>query len=165
MTKVHVSPRQCRMLILVLCAVALTACGLAKPMPPFDTFAHRISDGTVSLYWNCSRPAPGAVRVEGWANNPDYPQPINDLEFILYGVNAQESTVSQAKASAQAYLIQTNEPTTFTIDLKTMGAEVRYDLVYQYWGAGDSGMGFRGGGGVGQRQQNMARDVCAGLAP
>jgi hypothetical protein len=77
----------------------------------------------------------------------------------------QEGTVSQAKASAQAYLIQTNEPTTFAIDLKTMGAEVRNDLVYQYWGGGDSGMGFRGGGGGTQRQQNMARDVCAGLAP
>ncbi len=110
MTKVHVSPRRCRTLMLVLCVVALTACGLAKPMPPFDSFAHRISDGTVSLYWNCSRPAPGAVRVEGWANNPDYPQPIKDLEFILYGVNAQDRTVSQAKGSAQAYLIQTNEP-------------------------------------------------------
>jgi hypothetical protein len=153
------------MLMLVLGIVGLTACGLAKPMPPFDSFAHRISDGTVSLYWNCSRPAPDGVRVEGWANNPDYPQPINDLEFILYGVNAQEGTVSQAKASAKAYLIQTNEPTTFTIDLKTVGAEVRYDLVYQYWGAGDSGMGFRGGGRVGQRQQNMAKDVCAGLTP
>jgi hypothetical protein len=152
-------------LALTLCVIALTACGLAKPMPPFDSFAHRISDGTVSLYWDCSRPAPGAVRVDGWANNPAYPQPINDLEFILYGVNAQESNVSQAKASAQAYLIQTNEPTTFVINLKTVGAEVRYDLVYQYWGGGDSGMGFRGGGGVSQRQQNMARDICAGLAP
>jgi hypothetical protein len=165
MMEMHISPRQCRTLMLVLCVVALTACGLAKPMPPFDSFAHRISDGTLFLYWNCSRPAPGAVRVEGWANNPDSPQPIKDLEFILYGVNAQESTVSQAKASAQAYLIQTNEPTTFAIDLKTVGAEVRYDLVYEYWGAGDSGMGFRGGGGGSPRQQNMARDVCAGLTP
>ena len=132
-------------------------------MPPFDSFAHRISDGTVSLYWNCSRPAPGAVRVDGWANNPAYPQPIKDLELILYGVNAQDRTVSQAKGSAQAYLIQTNEPSSFVVDLKTVGAEVRYDLVYQYWGGGDSGMGFSGSGS--QRQQNMARDVCAGLAP
>lgn len=164
MTEMQMAPRQCRMPTLVFCVVALTACGLAKPMPPFDSFAHRISDGTLFLYWNCSRPAPGAVRVEGWANNPDSPQPIKDLEFILYGVNAQERTVSQTKVSAQAYLIQTNDPTTFTIDLKTVGAEVRYDLVYEYWGAGGSGMGRGGGGGL-QRQQNMARDVCAGLAP
>ena len=163
MTEMHISPRRCRTLMLVLCVVALTACGLAKPMPPFDSFAHRISDGTVSLYWNCSRPAPGAVRVDGWANNPAYPQPIKDLELILYGVNAQDGTVSQAKGSAQAYLIQTNEPSSFVVDLKTVGAEVRYDLVYQYWGGGDSGMGFSGSGS--QRQQNMARDVCAGLAP
>ena len=57
------------------------------------------------------------------------------------------------------------EPAPFGVDLKTVGAEVRYDLVYQYWGGGDSGMGRRDGGGGGPRQQNMARDVCVGLAP
>ncbi len=68
-----------------------------------DSFAHRISDGTAALYWNCSRPGGGLVRVEGWANNPYYPGPIKDLELILYGVNAENGTVSQPKASAQAY--------------------------------------------------------------
>jgi predicted small lipoprotein YifL len=42
--------RQLHALALVLCLGALTACGMAKPMPPFDSFAHRISDGTVALY-------------------------------------------------------------------------------------------------------------------
>lgn len=166
MTKAHVSPRQCQTLILMLCVVALTACGLAKPMPPFDSFAHRSADGTVALYWNCSRPGAGVVRVDGWANNPYYPNPIQDLEVILYGVNAQGSTVSQAKGSAQNYQIQTNEPSPFSVDLKTVGGEVRYDMVYQYWGGGDDGMGRRGGGGFGgERQQNMARNVCVGLGP
>jgi len=164
MTERPIVPKRCRVLLFALCVAALAGCGLAKPMPPLDSFSHRISDGTAALYWNCSRPSTGLVRVEGWANNPDYPQPITDLEFILYGVNAQGGTVSQVKASAQAYQIQTNEPASFSIDLKTVGGEIRYDLVYQYWGGGDSGMGFRDGGG-GQRQQNLARDVCAGLTP
>lgn len=151
---------------LVLFALVLAACGMARPMPPFDSFAHRISDGTVALYWNCSRPAAGVVRVDGWANNPYSPGPITGLEFILYGVNAQGGTVSQIKASAQAYMIQTNEPSQFTIDLKTVGGEARFDLVYEYYGSADGGGGrFGMGGGDNRRQQNMARDVCAGLAP
>ena len=92
MTEMHISPRRCHTFVLVLYAIALTACGLVKPMPPPESFSHRISDGTAALYWNCSRPGTGLVRVEGWANNPYYPGPIKDLEFILYGVNAQDGT-------------------------------------------------------------------------
>jgi hypothetical protein len=155
--------RRLRVLALTVCVVALTACGIAKPMPPFDSFDHRITDGTVALYWNCSRAAAGVVRVDGWANNPYSPGPIKDLEFILYGVNAQGGTVSQVKGSAQSYMIQTNEPSQFTIDLKTVGGEARYDLVYEYYGSADGGGGRFGMGGGNQRQQNMARDVCKGM--
>ena len=158
--------RPLHVLVFVLCLGALTACGMVKPMPPLDSFGHRITDGTLALYFNCSQPTAGAVRVDGWANNPYLPGPIKGLGFILYGVNAQNRSVSQAKADAQSYLIQTNEPSQFTIDLKTVGGEVRYDLVYEYYGSADGGggrLGMMGGGG--ERQQNMARDVCAGLAP
>lgn len=164
--KMNFSVRRLHTLLLVLCAGTVTACGLAKPMPPLESFSHRIADGTVALYWNCSRPAAGAVRVDGWANNPYGPGPITDLGLTLYGVNAQGSSVSQAKANVQLYQIQTNEPSAFTIDFRTVGGEVRYDLVYEYSGGGDGG-GRRGmlGAGAAERKQNMARDVCAGLRP
>ena len=117
---------------LAILVVALAACGTAKPMPDFNTFQHRVTDGTVALYWNCSRPASGVVRVEGAANNPYTPAPLQDLEFRLYGVTAQGSNVSRARASAQDFLIEMNAPSTFTIDLKTQGGEDRYDLFYSY---------------------------------
>jgi hypothetical protein len=148
----------------VFCAVVLAACGLAKPLPPFEEYAHQLSDGTVALYWNCSRPSAGMVRMGGWANSPFLASPLKDLDFILYGVNAQDGSVSWAKANAQSYLIQTNQPAAFTIDLQTVGGEVRYDLVYEYWGGQGGGRSGEGGGG-GARAQNMARDVCTGLAP
>ena len=81
-------------------------------------------------------------------------------------MNAQGGTIEQAKGSAQAFQIQTNEPAPFTIEYRTVGGEVRYDLVYQYYASG--GGGGRGGlraGGIGERQQNLARDVCSGMAP
>jgi hypothetical protein len=82
-------------------------------------------------------------------------------------VNAQGGTVSRVKGSASDYQIQTNEPPAFLVELRTAGGEVRYDLVYQYWGGGDGGGGRLGGmgGGRSERQQDMARDVCRGLAP
>ncbi len=157
----HISTRRPHAFIVTLFAVPLAACGLAKPLPDFDSFAHRVSDSTVALYWNCSRPEPGVVQVAGWANNPYYPQPITDLGFILYGVSAQGGDISTAHASAQAYEFFTNDPTPFTINLYTVGGEVRYDLVYHYLFQG----GPRNGVGIGLQQQNMARNVCAGLGP
>jgi hypothetical protein len=146
--------------MLCLVAVALAACGLAKPLPNFDSFAHRVTDGTVALYWDCSRPEPGLLRVMGWANNPYYPQPITDLGFNLYGVSAQNSDISSVQASTQAYQIFTNEPSAFTLNLFTVEGEVRFDLVYHYqFGDGRFGMS------AGDDQRNLARNACAGLAP
>ena len=141
--------------MLALLTIALAACGTAKAMPNFNTFQHRVTDGTVALFWNCSRPEPGVVRVEGVANNPYYPTPIEGLEFLLYGVTAQGASISPARASAQAYWIETNAPPAFTIDLKNQGSEVRYDLVYSYRFSGRT----RG------QEQNMAQNICAGLEP
>jgi hypothetical protein len=70
----HISTRRLQTLMLPPGSL-LAACGLATPMP-LDSYAHTVTDGTVALYWNCSRPQPALVRVEGWANNPYYPQPI-----------------------------------------------------------------------------------------
>ncbi len=154
------SARRFHAMTLAILVVALAACGTAQPMPDFNSFQHRVTDGTVALYWNCSRPGSGVVRVAGVANNPYYPAPIQDLEFRLYGVTAQGNNVSRARASAQDYMIEMNSPSTFTIDLKTQGGENRYDLVYSYMMAA---RGLRGA--MGGEQQNMARDVCAGLGP
>jgi len=152
---------------LAVLALALAACagGASSMNLNFDSYAHKVTDGTVALYWNCSRPAPGLVRVEGVANNPYSPVGLEDLEFRLYGVNAGGRTVSRARASTKAYVIEPNAPSPFSIDLRTRGGEARFDLVYSYMLAGGIGGGPGFGAGGGGEQQNMARNVCAGLAP
>ncbi len=101
----HISTRRLHAVTLPIFAVALGACGLGEPLPPFDKYAHYVSDSNVALYWNCSRPEPGVVQVAGWANNPYYPQPIKDLGFTLYGEDARGGDISSAQASAKSYLI------------------------------------------------------------
>jgi len=143
-------------------AVALAGCGTARPMPDVNSFAHRVTDNVVVLYWDCSRPAPGVVQVAGVANNPYYMTPVQNLGFRLYGVNTQGSDVSLAQGNAQAFLIYMNSPSPFTLDLKTQGTEVRYDLIYIYR------LGQPPGGAralvAGGERQNYARNVCAELA-
>jgi hypothetical protein len=81
-------------------------------------------------------------------------------------VNAQGGTISSAQGSAQKYEIFTNDPAAFAINLHPAGGEVRYDLTYQYYFSGGNGGRFGGGrSGGGEQQENMARNVCAGLAP
>jgi len=97
--------------------------------------------------------------VSGVANNPYSPVALQDLEFRLYGVNAQGSNVSRARGSAKAYMIYTNDPATFTLDLKTVGGEVRYDMVYSYMLPMEGRIAILTGG----ERQNFARNICAGL--
>ncbi len=146
---------------LAILAVALAACGTAAPMPDFNSFAHTVTDTVVVLYWNCSRPAPGVVRVAGVANNPYSPVALQDLEFRIYGVNAQGTNMSRARGSAQAYMIYTNEPSPFTIDLKAVPGEVRYDMVYSYMLPEVGRIAIVTGG----ERQNYAQNICAGLGP
>jgi len=163
----NIAARRRYALTLAVLALALAACagGASSMNLDFSSYAHKVTDGTVALYWNCSRPAPGRVRVEGVANNPYSPVGLEDLEFRLYGVNAGGGTVSRARASAKAYMIEPNAPSPFSIDLRTRGGEARFDLVYSYMLAGGIGGGPGFGAGGGGEQQNMARNVCAGLAP
>jgi hypothetical protein len=123
----------------------------------FSKYAHQGTDGTVNLYWNCNRPAPGVVRVQGLANNPNYTQPLEDLTFRLYGWTAQ-GYVSRASASAQDYWLNLNAPSPFTIDLKSQGEMVRFELSYSYIAP----VATVGGG---DEKQNQVQNACADLAP
>jgi hypothetical protein len=150
-----------RAVTLAFVAFVLSACGMAKPLPSVDSYAHQLNDGNVALFWNCSRPEPALVQVSGWANSPFYPQPIRELEFTLYGVNAQGITVSTAQASAQALQIFTNNPVPFIINLDTTGGEVEYHFLYNYYFPGDREAQLA----PGDYWRKVANNVCAGLAP
>jgi len=84
------------------------------------------------MYYNCSSPAAGSVRLEGLAFNPWSSQPVRFLEFELVGVDARGWSVSEAKAEARDSQLSTNQSTPFQLDLKTVGSEVRFDLYYDY---------------------------------
>ncbi len=153
-------------LLLLLALVAGCAGpGVSATSVDYSSYRHQVTDGTVALYWNCSRPSAGVVRVQGVANNPYSMSPLEDLEFRLYGVSAQGYTMARARASAKEYWINTNAPSPFTIDIQTQGVAVRFDLIYSYMLAGDPGGGRFSDRGASAEQQNMARNICEGLAP
>lgn len=131
---------QIRTAALLLLGMGLSACATggtsptsvaSTPYPP-PGYAHTVQSSHVRLFWNCTRPEPGALRLAGVAVNPWSDQPVRFLEFTLVGVDANEGSVSSAKGEAQNFLLRTWESTPFQLDLRTAGGEVRYDLYYQY---------------------------------
>ena len=153
-------------LLPLLALLAGCAGGASSMDVNFSSYAHQVTDGKVALYWNCSRPSPGVVQVQGVANNPYLTVPLEDLEFRLYGVSAQGYTMARARGSTKEYWINTNAPSPFTLTIQTKGVAVRFDLGYSYMLADTGGGGrFGGGGGGSAEQQNSANDICAGLGP
>ncbi len=139
----------------------------STPYPP-PGYAHRVATSHVALYWNCTQPEPGMLQLAGLAFNPWANQPVGFFEFDLVGVNANERAASQAKAQARDLQIFTNQSTTFQLDLRMAGDEIRFDLYYQYrFQEGDHNRIFAGpvvGGPFLLAQQTnrfLARDVCS----
>ncbi len=138
--------------LLVLLGVGLAACaaegGLAlrttppTPYPP-PGFAHKVSSPAVELFWNCTRPAPDTLLLEGVAFNPWSGADIRFLEFDLVGVDARGATVTEASAAARDLIFGMMGSTPFQLALRPTGSETRFDLFYQYQyqEPGDSGGG------------------------
>lgn len=125
----------------LLLGVVLSGC-TAGPTPtafmlgaiqwPPTEYKHTISTPAIRQYWNCAQPAAGVMQLDGIAANLWNDQPIGYLEWELVGVDKNGYTVSDAKVSAQALKLYTNQYTKYQIELHTTGTEVRYDLYYKY---------------------------------
>lgn len=99
---------------------------------PTAGFTHRVSSAHVVLSWNCTRPEPSILRMEGIAHNQWSAHEIRFLEFDLVGVDAREREVSATGAALPAILLRTNQVSAFRLDLKPAETETRFDLYYQY---------------------------------
>ncbi len=167
-----------RMGFLLLLGMGLSACAAdgtplfpaAAPNPyPPPTYTHRAATSHVELFYNCSTPSPGGVRLDGLAFNPWSSQPVRALEFELVGVDARGRSVSEAKAEARDYQVFTSQSTPFQLDLKTVSNEVRFDLYFSYqFQEGDhpdfkvSKVAWRGPMLLAlQHNWNLVRDACS----
>jgi hypothetical protein len=142
---------------------SLAACGQpggSQALRP-ETFARRVSDGTVVVGWSCMQPAAGLLRVEGAVRNPSVPGPIRDVELTLYGVGGTGRDVSRVSGSTASYQIPPMAASPFRLDLHLAGGEVQIDLRYQYLGSFGGGASDEGGASV--ITSNLARDVCRPL--
>lgn len=114
------------------CATMDMPGGSAPPTGTPESFAHRAASSEVLLRWTCRQPEPGLLRVEGVAQNFGQAQPVGYLQFDLVGVDAQGRTTAETSGAVTAIQLRTNESTPFQLDLKTTGAEARFDLYYHY---------------------------------
>ncbi len=127
--------------LLVLLVISLAACtpegGVRLPSAeptayPPPGFAHEVSSPAVELFWNCTRPVPGTLSLEGMAFNPWSGSEIRFLDFDLVGVDSRGSTVSEVSGPAQSLIFGMMRSTPFQLALPTTGSEIRFDLFYQY---------------------------------
>ena len=139
-----------------------TATDAVRPAPAPTSFSHRVSTTHVVLYWNCTRPEPGQVRLEGLVYSP-YFSDVRALQFELAGVARGERVVSEARAVLPDYGLGMNRTVPFQMTLRTTGTEVRYDLYYAYRAPGGLRSSLAGPPLVLAQSQSwfMARDVCA----
>ena len=151
--------------IMVLVSMLLAGCRMAlggdmgggswdSQIYPPAMFGSRVSSPDLTLYWNCARPDPVLVQVDGVAQNTSGDS-VRFVHFELVGIDASGKEVSGGQGALRATILYLNQTSPFAIQAKATGTEVRFDLHYRYTvqGFGDGGSGADGG--------FMARDVCS----
>jgi hypothetical protein len=134
---------------------------------PPATYSNRVGTTQVLLYWNCARPEPGVLRLDGVVHSA-YASEVRYPEFDLVGLDANDRVVSEATSATRDSILRTNQVSPFQIDLRTAGSEIRFDLYYQYQSLGSLRSQLPGGTPV-ERVRFMApagvrfmvRDVCS----
>ena len=123
---------------LVACAANGGRGGLFGDFTPYPPpgFAHESASDLVELFWNCTRPQPETLLLDGLAFSTWTAQDIRDLEFSLVGVDARGTTVAEASGAPQSLVLETMRSTPFQLSLRLTGSEARFDLFYQYWDSG-----------------------------
>ncbi len=131
---------QARVGVLALLSLGLAACtavgvgGSSEwkvPYPP-PGYAHRVGSSPLELFWNCARPGTNLLQVDGLAVNQLGDADVRSLKIELTGVNAQGADVSSATFESPNLQISTGESQPFRMDLHTTGAEMRFDMYYEY---------------------------------
>ena len=134
--------RWCHIGLLVFLGIGLWGCtppvgGWSGPLgdvtsyPP-PGFTHEVGSSAVQLFWNCSRPQPDTLVLDGLAFNPWSASEVRDLEFRLVGVDAQGWSLAEATGEATYRLLGSMRSTPFQLVLRTSGGEARFDLFYRY---------------------------------
>lgn len=126
--------------------------GAGSTVYPPALYAHRVSTNEVEVYWNCTRPEPAIVRLEGVVRNVKGGR-VKFMELELSGANKQGRYVSGGKIALRDIVLYTNQISAYALQVRPAGTEERFDLFYWYY------MDARIGDGP--RQQFLARDACS----
>lgn len=152
-----------KMVAILLLAAVLGASGCATPdtrtaLPPVSAFAHRVSAGDLRVFWNCSRPEPDLLQVEGVVQNIGGGR-VRFAEVEVVAVSAGGQTMGSARSAARDIVMQTNQRSPFQIQIRTAGEPARFDMFYSHFAREE----FRGLGSAPRRLQNRVRDICAAM--
>jgi hypothetical protein len=146
----------------VAAVTGCTAGGLGQSVPaqtplyPPAVFAHRVSTTAVTVYWNCTQPEPGALYVDGVVQNTG-PGEVRYAEVEIVSVDGRDRTIASVRTAVPDVVIQTNQMSPFRLGLRTVGAEARIDLYYEYRVRSFFGMG----AAQMSPERFRARDVCS----
>jgi hypothetical protein len=146
-----------RVWVLAAIGVFLSACAAGgmgaatAPGYPPAVYNQRVATEDINIYWTCTRSAE-QVQIEGVAQNTRGGQ-VSFVELEFAGADAHDRYVSNATTALKDIVLQTNQVSPFTIQLRPTGGESRFDLFYKY--NVDVAVG------KSPQERFMARDVCS----
>lgn len=118
----------------VLFGLVVMGCTDVKPQGVFrpSNYQHYEDAVYVDFYWNCSRPDPRTLVIQGVAAYKPSGSTIFYPTFILEGLDPAGKVVSKAAGRARVPIIGLNDSVPWEVVLPLHGGEVAFNLEYVY---------------------------------
>ncbi len=94
-------------------------------------FAHRMVSQDVEVYWNCSRPRPTLLRLDGISKNIGKGE-VHLLGMELHDVDRQTSNVLQSGAAVSDVILYPDIFSPVQVEVQPATADGQIDLLYTY---------------------------------
>jgi hypothetical protein len=100
-----------------------------RSLYPVAAFSHRVGSTNVLLYWNCVRPEPDLLRLDGVVQNA-YASEVRYPVFDLVAVDAEDRVISAAQATTEVIILRANQISPFRVDLRTTRKELQIERAH-----------------------------------
>ncbi len=95
------------------------------------TFTHRTISPNVEMYWNCSRPRPSLIRVDGITKNIGKGE-VHLLEMELHDVDRATGNIPQSGSAVSDIILHPDIFSALQVELQPATADGQVDMFYTY---------------------------------
>jgi len=116
---------------IVVTAMMLVGCAGGMGGGQDVNYANSTGNGNVILNWNCTKPQPNVLQVNGTFDNTTMAG-LQEVTIQIVGIGPSGAQVSSGQGTTSQWIVTTMSRTPFQVTVNTTGTESKFNMLYSY---------------------------------